>query len=82
MRSANVRVSYCRTAAGLDLSAEKRKDRELDAYEAAVDSGMNPEGTTYERIREAEQLSEFIGAGYGTPEYEAKAQQKLLEEVG
>lgn len=80
-RAAHLRIGYCRSAAGYDLTAEKRKDAELDAYERAVDSGMNPEGTTWARIREAEQLSEMAGVGYGTPEFEAKAKAAAQEMI-
>lgn len=61
MRAKNIRIGYCRSAAGLDLTAEKDNARELDAYAAARRQGVQPAGTHYGQINFAMDQSERSG---------------------
>jgi len=54
----SLRVGYCRSAAGYDLTRQKKWDAELDSYEAARKNGIQPDGTTTKKIRQAETWSE------------------------
>lgn len=65
LRSKNMQISWCKSAKGLDRSAEKAKDRELDSYKEARDSGIQPDGTHTSKIRFAVEQSEKHGARYG-----------------
>jgi len=80
-RAAHLRVGWAHSAKGIDLSKEKRFQRELDVYEAAVNSGMNPDATTFQAVHEAEVLSEGSGVGYGTPAWDSFVQNKLSEDA-
>jgi hypothetical protein len=50
----------------------------LDAYRAARSQGIQPDGTKLNKIRKAVELSDKVGAPYGTPEYEKKAVEKVI----
>lgn len=66
IRRKNLRVGYCRSAAGLDLTREKRWDSELAAYRAARAEGIQPDGTTMPKIEKAKELSDKTGVAYGS----------------
>jgi hypothetical protein len=74
---------------GLQLSAgdartntsgmtNKQWDGELQAYRDARAQGIQPDGTKMNKIRKSIELSEKVGAPYGTPEYEKKALEKVI----
>ena len=44
-RDSGIRVAYCDSANGRDLTAQKNWDRELDAYGAARKQGIQPATT-------------------------------------
>ena len=58
--------------------SDKAWDNELDAYRAARSQGIQPDGTKLNKIRKAVELSDKVGAPYGTPEYEKKAVEKVI----
>lgn len=64
MRAKNAIVAYCGIGGG-DASAEKRWDRELEAYRNARAQGIQPTGTTMPKIEAALEASNRRGAAYG-----------------
>lgn len=52
-RAKNVKVAYCASHKGSDYTAQKRWDKELDDFKTAKSNGVNPEGTTREKINKA-----------------------------
>jgi hypothetical protein len=58
-------VGYCRSAYGLDRTAENRMQSELRDFKAAVDAGIMPDGTTRAKIDFANRQSEIHGGRYG-----------------
>lgn len=50
---------------GLDGTTQKRWDARLDAYRAARAQGIQPDGTTRQKVQEAVRLSDAAGAAYG-----------------
>lgn len=64
IRAMNVKVGYCRSAAGLDLTRQKKWDAELSAYKAARSEGIQPEGTTMAKVRKAVEISDNAGKAY------------------
>lgn len=68
VRSKRLRIGWAASAKGLDLSAEKEKDRELDSFADAVRQGINPESTRTPDIRRAVEISNQTGVAYGATE--------------
>ena len=64
MRSKNLRVAYCNSANGLDYTAQKKWDNDLDAYRAARAQGIQPAGTRRDQVDRAVQLSDKVGKAY------------------
>lgn len=64
MRRKNIRIGYCRSAAGLDLTADKAKDSELAEYAAARRQGVQPAGTRAHQTRFAMEQSERSGRAW------------------
>lgn len=62
LRSANVRVTAT-VGSALQPVWEKTKS-DLSAYEAARRNGIQPEGTTRQKVREAEAASRALGRPY------------------
>lgn len=51
---------------GLDLSfSQKRWDAELSAYRSARRQGIQPDGTTMDKIEKAVRISDATGVAYG-----------------
>ena len=65
MRAKRVGVSWARSAAGLDRTREKKWDAELAAYRAARAEGIQPDGTTMDKITAAKRASDETGTAYG-----------------
>lgn len=63
-RAARLRVAYCGIGGG-DATAQKQWDSELEDYRKARAAGIQPDGTTRNKVREAVALSEAAGAAYG-----------------
>lgn len=64
MRAKNIRVGYCRTASGLDYTAERRTHRELAAYKSARDQGVMPAGTGLSQTNAAMDVSQRTGRAF------------------
>jgi hypothetical protein len=64
LRALNLKVGYCRSAAGLDLTRQKAWDKELSDYRSARSQGIQPEGTSTRKIREAVEISNKAGKAY------------------
>lgn len=47
-----------------DTGASKAWDRELEAYRKARKQGIQPSGTTMEKVRQAEEISQRTGQAY------------------
>jgi hypothetical protein len=52
------------TDPSFSMTRQKKWDKELDAYEAAVRQGVQPEGTTMPKIEKAMRASEATGQPY------------------
>lgn len=63
-RDAGIRVAYANSAKGLDLTAQKRWDRELDEYGAARAQGIQPRSTKTRDIRAAVDHSNMTGSAF------------------
>lgn len=65
LQSKGVGTYLASPSKGLDGTAQKRWDKELDAYKAARKQGIRPDGTTMPKIEAAVRMSEARGAAYG-----------------
>lgn len=63
-RSARLRVAWAASARGLDLSAEKRHERELAEYGDARRQGIQPKTTRTADIRQAVEVSNVTGRAF------------------
>jgi hypothetical protein len=59
-----LRVAYCGVGGG-DATAQKQWDHELDLYRAARRQGIQPDGTTANKVMAAIKASDAAGAAYG-----------------
>lgn len=64
MRAKGIHIGYARSSVGLDLTAEKVKDRELAEYAAARRQGVQPAGTRTAQTRYAMERSEQLGRAW------------------
>ena len=64
VRSKSLRVAYCNSADGKDYTAQKKADRELDAYSDARRQGIQPAGTTKAKIEQAVMASDATGTAF------------------
>ena len=71
-RATNVRIAYCGIGGG-DATKQKAWDRELADYRSARAQGIQPDGTTTAKIRQAVELSNQVGAAYGRDFNKAEA---------
>lgn len=65
MRAKGIRVGWARSAAGFDLSKEKRHESELQSYRDARRQGVQPETTKGADIDRAMRASDEVGVAYG-----------------
>lgn len=65
LRDAGVRTYLASPSKGLDGTAQKKWDHELDLYRKVRKEGIQPDGTTLNKITEAQRLSDAAGAAYG-----------------
>lgn len=63
-RASRLNVGYCGIGGG-DATAQKRWDSELELYRQARAQGIQPDGTTMNKVRHALELSDQRGAAYG-----------------
>jgi hypothetical protein len=64
-KAAALRIGYAASAKGLDLTAQKKQDRELQAYRDARSAGIQPDSTRLPSVQKAVELSEKHGKPYG-----------------
>lgn len=64
MRAKHIRVGWCQSGRGLDASAERDKDRELNLYAAARRQGIQPAGTSTHQTLTALEISDRAGFAY------------------
>lgn len=64
MRAKHAVIAYSGIGGG-DATAQRKWDNELKAYRDARAQGIEPRGTSMEKIREAVELSDRAGAAYG-----------------
>ena len=62
-RAANMRVAYSGVG-GLDYSAQKKWDKELDLYKSARAQGVQPASTRTKDIRKALEISDRTGTAF------------------
>lgn len=66
LRSKNVATTGLEsTSPSFSTDRQKKWDKELDLYESALKQGIQPEGTTTKRVREALDASDAMGSAYG-----------------
>lgn len=61
IRAKGIRIGFCRSANGLDYTAHRDNQRELAAYKAAREQGVQPAGTHHGQINFAMEQSEKLG---------------------
>jgi hypothetical protein len=64
LRAKSLRVAYCRSAVGLDATRQKAWDRELQGYRDARAQGVQPEGTSTTKVRQAMEISDRAGKAF------------------
>lgn len=64
LRGSGIRVAYCNSANNFDFTAQKKWDAELDYYRDTVRQGIQPDGTTREKIDAAVAMSDITGTAY------------------
>lgn len=65
LRDAGVRTYLASPSKGLDGTAQKKWDQELDLYRATRKQGIQPDGTKTKQIEAALKASDAAGAAYG-----------------
>lgn len=65
LRDAGVRTYLASPSRGLDGTAQKDWDAELELYRKARREGIQPEGTTLNKVTEAMRKSDDAGMAYG-----------------
>lgn len=68
VRAKNIRVGYCGIKS-LDLTAQKKLDRELDAYADAKRQGVQPAGTSTAATQFAMEVSDRRGKAFDASKY-------------
>lgn len=63
-RSSNLRIGWAASSRGLDLSTQKKWDKELSEYANARAYGVQPKSTRTKDIRKAVSLSEKTGSAF------------------
>lgn len=64
VRAKNTRVAWANSAKGLDKTAEKKWDKELQSYRDARAQGIQPAGTTTDKIQTAVEMSNLTGRAF------------------
>lgn len=65
IRAKGLRVAYCQSADGKDATRQRQWDRELSLYRSARAQGIQPEGTSTAKIRQALDISDRTGQAFG-----------------
>lgn len=66
LRASNLKIGYCGQGGG-DATAQKKWDSELGLYREARAQGIQPDGTSTQKIRQAIDVSNQTGHAYGSP---------------
>jgi hypothetical protein len=64
LKGKGARVAYCNSAGGLDYTAQKSWDKELDAYKSARAEGIQPAGTKLHQVENAKRISDAAGSAW------------------
>lgn len=64
LRDGAAKVAYCNSAGGMDFTAQKRHDSELDLYREARAQGIQPSGTKRPQIENALRISDATGSAF------------------
>lgn len=62
-----------------DSTAQKKWDAELDRYADVRKQGIQPDGTSMDKIVAAEKKSESVGVAYGTDSYQQALTKRVVE---
>ncbi|KUJ70795.1 hypothetical protein ACZ90_00295 [Streptomyces albus subsp. albus] len=65
LRDKGVNTYLASPSKGLDGTAQKTWDHELDLYRKARKEGIQPDGTTLNKVTDAMRLSDAAGMAYG-----------------
>lgn len=64
LRAGAPSVMYANSANNRDYTAQKKWDRELDAYRAARAEGLQPAGTSMKKVEDAKRISDLTGTAF------------------
>lgn len=64
LKAKGLRVAYCNSAGGYDLTTQKKWDGELDAYREARRQGIQPASTKRDAVDRAVAISDATGTAY------------------
>jgi hypothetical protein len=64
VRAKGLHVAWCKSHLGLDATAERNKNRELDMYASARRQGIQPAGTQTHQTIAALEASDRTGRAY------------------
>lgn len=65
LQDKGVRTYLASPSKGLDGTTQKKWDHELDLYRKARKEGIQPDGTTLNKVTQAMKASDKVGAAYG-----------------
>lgn len=82
MRAKKIKIGYCKSHLGHDYTRQKLWDRELAEYKAAHDAGIQPDGTTTDKVRFAVEQSEKSGMKYGEEMYVTPDLERRTDKYG
>ena len=64
LRGKGTRVAYCNSAGGRDYTQQKKWDKNLSDYKDARAQGIQPSGTSPDKVRAAVEISNATGTAY------------------
>ena len=64
IRGKGLKISWANSAGGMDLTQEKKWQRDLDAYANARKQGIQPAGTSRQQVEDAKILSDQTGTAF------------------
>lgn len=80
LRDAGVCTYLASPSKGLDGTTQKKWDGELEMYRQARKQGIQPDGTTRDKVTAALKASDVVGAAYGR-DFSAAAPMPVGAEV-
>ena len=81
LASSRLTHAYADSVNGSDATKQKRWDAEISRYRGAVAQGIEPDGTTTAKVRQAEQWSERNGVAFTPDNVDRVKTQKILEKA-